>query len=349
MSTLTRANAKDLRKNRKATQADDFVALDDLPPSPKGAAATPSAVDGMANTTVGPARKGTAKSDGEIAAAFEAKPATAPKKLSTLASAYLMGALEKATQPPSPALKASSPDYFVELAGRAQLLSMAEAKVGLRTAFQMVVQATAIAGAVNVYRLLSDLQRQITWQATLDIQRDRKGTRKLRSDTLDNDVFERAHEALMRQMGMVEATPETGNQDGLHNDTREAPVGLDRERDPDYIAPPTEHEVLDALVEINAYLGVMLRVMLPDERDRAYVSADLGVPFTTRVEEIAGDRSYHPVHDAAEAIEVQIEANRLGIERRRRKQAEAAVKANAALFALLDGGRMPPSTDEPAF
>lgn len=350
MSTLTRSNAKNLRNARKGAPAPvDFADLDSLPPAPKGESAKPSAVDGVANTTAGPKRTGTTRSDGEIAAAFDAKPASKPKTLSPLAKKYMFDALEKTSQPPSPRLKDSAPEYYLELTGRANLLRLAESKVGLSNGFMLVVQATAIAGAVNVYRLLSDLQRQITWQATLDIQRDRKGARALRSDTVDTDMYLRADEALKRQLGMVEATPDTGNQDGLHNDHRDAPVGLDPERDPDYMAPPGEYEVLDALVEVNAYLSVVLRTVLPDEKDRAYVNADLGVPFTTRVDGEGDTRSYHPVHDAAEAIEVQIEANKTAIEKRRRQAAEAAVKANAALFAMLGTGRMPTSASEPSF
>lgn len=347
MATLSRSNAKTLRAARTESSTPvDFVDLNDLP---EATPAKPIAVDGVANTAAGPKRNGTVRSEGEIQAAFEAKPASAPKTLSVLANKYIFDALEKASQDPSPKLRISAPEYFVELSGRARLLRMAEAQVGMKQAFAMVVQATAIAGAVNVYRLLSDLQRQITWMATMDIQKDRKGRKAVRPDVLDDDVFMRADEALRRQLGMVEATAETGHQDGLHHEERDPPVGLDRERDPDYVAPPTEHEVLDALVEVNAYLGVMLRAMLPDERDRAYVSADLGVPYTTRVDEHNGDRTYVPIHDAAEAIEVQIAANKASMEKRRREAAQAAVKANAALFAMLSGGRMPPSSDEPAF
>ena len=114
-----------------------------------------------------------------------------------------------------------------------------------------------------------------------------------------------------------------------------APVGLDRERDPDFVVPPTELEAIEALIDVNMWLSAIADLLPNDAAERTFLGLDDGLAYSQRKDtDENGEATYANIHDVNEAVEIQRELNKASFAARTAKRMQAQKGTFAELARL---------------
>jgi hypothetical protein len=160
--------------------------------------------------------------------------------MNPLSKTYLAKAIQNLTRMPSPKLK---DDFRATLMHWRALALMALRTADEPTAFVNVVLATVESeGSFDALRLIRNVGQQILWQASVDIQRDRR---------------------------LASELEQNGFQDGEEDHI-----------DADYVPPPVEDEAIDAFVEAHGWLSTLADQLPNDEDDRIRLGLEHGLEFT---------------------------------------------------------------------
>lgn len=228
-------------------------------------------------------------------------------KLSPLARAYVLEAIESLARDPSPNLYKVNPDYWLTLNIRSAFLKAAIKQQGELNGTIALLEHYALDGdTILLSNVLRDIMRQTVWMGSIDTSRANRVNREYTEDQFDEDM---AHGVDAEKIG---------------RDTV-APVGLEGASDPtDNImgfaadgerpTPPTPDEIEDAVSDVNCWLNILASeykvFTVP------YGSAPEG--FSAR-----GKQLYRNIEGPREALEMQAKAN---VQTMRKK---AIVRANA--------------------
>lgn len=242
------------------------------------------------------------------------------EKLSPLAREYVARAVESLTRTPSPNLK--SADFRATLLHwRAVAIQCLGATKSPAQALVVAIQAIASnEGTLQAKRLVDNVMGQALWNASVDIDRA-----EYRENRTAGDV-----EQAMRERIGAFADEE------LRHDSTTHPAGLDPERDPDYVEPPTMEEAIEALVEVNAWLGMLADLLPADDTERLFLQLEGGLAYTQRktTSDITGEDMYEPVTDVDEAVEIQRQKNKASFAARTARRMEAQKGTFAAIAKL---------------
>ena len=185
----------------------------------------------------------------EVHAEDQSQPAPEPSiespptnELLPLAKVYLANAISALTRMPSPNLK--NADFRATLNHWREVLIVALKTADEPTAFVNAVLAIVEGeGTFEAARMIRNVSQQLLWQASLDVQRDRRTA----GDVANQSTFQ------------------DGEEDHI---------------DSDAVVPPTEDEALDAYVEAHGWLGMIADLLPVDDDDRARLGLDSGLEFT---------------------------------------------------------------------
>lgn len=242
------------------------------------------------------------------------------EKLSPLAREYVARSVESLTRTPSPNLK--SADFRATLLHwRAVTIQCLGATKNAAAALVVAVQAIASnEGTLQAKRLIDNVMGQALWNASVDIDR---------AEYRDNRTAGDVDQALRERIGAF-ADEETRHDGSTH------PIGLDPDRDPDNIEPPSAEEAREALIEVNAWLGMLADLLPVDDAERAFLQLLDGLAYTQRktVSEVTGEDTWEPVVDVDEAVEIQREKNKASFAARTARRIEAQ-KGTFAMLAKL--------------
>jgi len=168
------------------------------------------------------------------------EPAPARVTMNPLAKTYLANAVSNLTRQPSSKLK---DDFRATLHHWRSLTIMALKTADEPTALVNVVLATVESeGTFDAMRLVRNVSQQLLWQASVDVQRDRR---------------------------TASETTQSSFQDGM-----------DTHCDADTVIPPSEDEAVDALVEAHGWLSTIADLLPNDDEDRARLGIDGGLEYT---------------------------------------------------------------------
>lgn len=227
-------------------------------------------------------------------------------KLHPLARSYVAQGVESVTRLPSPNLK-NETFRATLLHWRAVVLASLAVTQNTASAFTVAVQALASSeGALQAKRLIDNVMGQVLWTATVDIDRAIAAESRTSGD-VEQDLRER--------LGAY------ANEE-LRQDAHSAPWGLDPERDPDAVEPPTEDEAIEALECANAWLSMIADLLPVDDNERLYLGLGDGLAYTQRrtTSDIDGTDLWISVHSVSEAIELQREKNKVSFAARTARQ-----------------------------
>lgn len=209
--------------------------------------------------------------------------------LTDLSIKYIEGAVTSLTRRPSPKLKES---FRATLDHWRKLTLVALVNTPAAQALINVVMALVeTEGAFEARRLLSNVSGQVLWQASIDVQRDRRT----------------ASEAEETQSGFQDGEPDH--------------VDADAE------IPPTEDDAVNALAEAHGWLSAIADLLPIDDGDRERLGLTDGLEVCKRKE---GDE-WRSVYDVDQAVEIQIAKNEESLRRRNAAKILARRDAFAAL------------------
>ena len=185
----------------------------------------------------------------------------------------------------------------------------------------MVQHVGSTEGVLQAVRIIRSVMGQVLWQASVDIAKDRRPPKHVLSE---NDLA----------FAKLDSMLNVAREDQLRESDDDAPSGLDPTRAQDYVAPPTEDEAYDSLVEANAWLSSLAELLPADEDEAKFLGLSDGLEYTQRkVTQPWGDE-YLPIHSPDEAVEYQIERNEESFAKRAARRIEARRDSFAALAKL---------------
>lgn len=226
-------------------------------------------------------------------------PSPAGRTFEPLTLRYIAGAVESFERLPSPALKNET--FRLDLMHWRSLTTRAiKERQSRGEALLLVVQAIASTeGNLAALRYIRAASNQLLWQASVDIGRDRRGT----EPESDSNVL----------------------------------MFGDPSRDPDYVAPPTEDEAMDAYLEAHGWLSTIADLLPVDEDERTFLNLDSGLEYMTVREDGSTGHSYRGIFDPSEAIERQLAKNEEAFAKRAARNVEAKRDAFVKLAQLVVG------------
>lgn len=242
------------------------------------------------------------------------------EKLSPLAREYIARSVESLIRTPSPNLK-SAEFRATLLHWRAVTIQCLGATKNPAAALCVAVQALASnEGTLQAKRMIDNVMGQALWNASVDIDRA-----EYRENRTAGDV----DQALRERIGAFA-------DEELRHDGNTSPIGLDPERDPDRMEPPTAEEAREALLEVNAWLGMIADLLPVDDAERAFLQLMDGLAFTQRktTSDITHEDVWEPVVDVDEAVEIQREKNKASFAARTARRIEAQKGTFAAIAKL---------------
>jgi hypothetical protein len=230
-----------------------------------------------------------------------------PQGVSPLAKEYLARAVNNLKRPVAPTL---STNYRTKMSHFRDLLLQCEAKGQFEgQSLITVATACAVTSKGDALMLLKRVMSQVLWQAASDVQRDRR----------DGNVY--PNEVKSAPYGLQDAS---SNEDAITGFAGPQERTLVREED-----------AVLALGEINVVLSSLADSFMRDDQERAYFQLEDGLEFTQRVEEVNGVKTYKPVHDIDQALDVQFVQNQVSRARANQRQIESTQAQRTALAAML--------------
>jgi hypothetical protein len=230
-----------------------------------------------------------------------------PQGVSPLAKEYLARAVNNLKRPVAPTL---STNYRTKMSHFRDLLLQCEAKGQFEgQSLITVATACAVTSKGDALMLLKRVMSQVLWQAASDVQRDRR----------DGNVY--PNEVKSAPYGLHDAS---SNEDAITGFAGPQERTLVREED-----------AVLALGEINVVLSSLADSFMRDDQERAYFQLEDGLEFTQRVEEVNGVKTYKPVHDIDQALDVQFVQNQVSRARANQRQIESTQAQRTALAAML--------------
>src|SRR5690606_27461070 len=171
-------------------------------------------------------------------------------------------------------------------------------------------------------RLIDNVMGQALWNASVDIDR---------AEYRENQTAGDVEQAMRERIGAYA-------DEELRHDSNSHPAGLDPERDPDRVEPPSADEARDALIEVNAWLGMLADLLPVDDAERLFLQLEGGLAYTQRKEtsDLTGEDTWEPVTDVDEAVEIQREKNKASFAARTARRMEAQKGTFAAIAKLAE-------------
>lgn len=241
-------------------------------------------------------------------------------KLTPLAREYVARSVESLTRTPSPNLK--SADFKATLMHwRAVMLQCLGATKSPASALVVAVQALASnEGTLMAKRLIDNVMGQALWNASVDIDR---------ADYRENRTAGDVEQSMRERVGAFA-------DEEMRHDANTHPAGLDPERDPDYVEPPTADEARDALIEVNGWLGMIADLLPADDAEREFLQLTDGLAYTQckSTSDLTGEDRWDAVNDVDEAVELQREKNKASFAARTARRIEAQKGTFAAIAKL---------------
>lgn len=300
-NTLTKSNAKSKKSERQEplslADLDDFVEAPTPQPEPKS-------VGEIDSHNIATKSKG--------------------RTMEPLTISYIEAGVNSLTRAPSPNLK--NENFRADLLhwGMITKQALTLAPTPSAALIAVVQHVGSTEGTLMALRIIRSVMGQVLWQASVDIYKDRHPKPSQPKPMSENELVYAKLDSLLNVPRDMQ----------LNETDDEAPAGLDPTRDQDYVAPPTEAEAFDALVEANAWLGSIATLLIEDANEAEFFGLTDGLEYTQRkVTEPWGDE-YIPIHSAEEAVELQLLKNEESFAKRAARRIEARKDSFAALARL---------------